>query len=360
VDKDEDGTVNWLRENQNTLNIKYFVNPELNKSLYGIGKAYDYCIQNATTDIVMVFHADMMLGKDADYHAFRHLKKKTVVCSTRIEPPLHPEGPEKIVVNFGLWPETNIIDGFKEQEFDKFVENSKTAFKDRITRGCFAPWMIYKQDFIDIGMHDPKMKSAREDSDVFNRMVLNGYDLIQSWESLVYHLTCRGGQFEHGVLTKEHTQKSKDWQILMHYSTLEFIRKWGSTVKHDEYLFPIVKNKYNLGFVVKNSTDNLLEWLEPWCDNIYVDNDYSNYISKTQPNTGFDLTKRVLPITAEKTNDIIIEFDGKQLNQERFLFITELLPDVISQSGEIGEMEYDIFSFKIKSLNIYQSNLIKI
>jgi hypothetical protein len=163
VDKDEDGTVNWLRENQNTLNIKYFVNPELNKSLYGIGKAYDYCIQNATTDIVMVFHADMMLGKDADYHAFRHLKKKTVVCSTRIEPPLHPEGPEKIVVNFGLWPETNIIDGFKEQEFDKFVENSKTAFKDRITRGCFAPWMIYKQDFIDIGMHDPKMKSARED-----------------------------------------------------------------------------------------------------------------------------------------------------------------------------------------------------
>lgn len=360
VDKDEDGTVEWLKKNEKQLNIKFFVNPNLNKSLYGIGMAYDHCIKNAQTDIVMVFHADMMLGKDADYHAFKHLKSKSVVCSTRIEPPLHPEGPEKIVINFGLWPETNIADGFKENEFNKFVENSQIAFKNKITRGCFAPWMIYKRDFIDIGMHDPKMKSAREDSDVFNRMILNGYELLQSWESMVYHLTCRGGQFEHGVLTKDHSQKSKDWQILMHQSTLEFIRKWGSTVKHDEYLNPIIKNKYNIGFVIKNSSQNLLEWLEPWCDNIYVDNDFSEYIKKTQPNTGFDLSKRVLPISSEKINDIIIEFDGKQLNQERFMFITELLPDVIEQSGEIGDMEHDIFSFKIKALTTYQNNLIKI
>jgi hypothetical protein len=103
-----------------------------------------------------------------------------------------------------------------------------------------------------------------------------------------------------------------------------------------------------------------LEWLEPWCDNIYVDNDFSEYIKKTQPNTGFDLRKRILPISSEKINDIIIEFDGKQLNQERFLFITELLPDVIEQSGEIGDMEYDIFLFKIKALTTHQNNLIKI
>ena len=34
--------------------------------------------------------------------AFKHWKHGNVVCSTRIEPPLHPEGPEKIVENFGM------------------------------------------------------------------------------------------------------------------------------------------------------------------------------------------------------------------------------------------------------------------
>ena len=63
---------------------------------------YDYLIYSQPTDIGMIFHVpDMMLGKDADYHAFKHWKHGNVVCSTRIEPPLHPEGPEKIVENFG-------------------------------------------------------------------------------------------------------------------------------------------------------------------------------------------------------------------------------------------------------------------
>lgn len=360
VDKDEDGTIKWLTENKEKYNLIIHVNPNLNKSLFGIGKAYDYCITNSTTDIFMIFHADMMLGKDADYHAFKNLQRKNVVCSTRIEPPLHPEGPEKIVRDFGLWPETNITDGFKENEFDAFVETCKINFKDKVTYGCFAPWMMYKEDFVEIGMHDPIMRSAREDSDVFNRMILNKYKLIQSWDSFVYHLTCRGGQFEHGILTKNHSEKSKDWQKLMHESTLEFIRKWGSGVKHDEYLNPIVQNKYNLGFVVHNCTEHLLGYLEPWCSTIYVDCDYSNYIKHAQPLTVFDLYSRIKSINHEKLNDIIIEFNGNLINQERFFFLTEQLNDVITDSGEVGEFEYDIFKFKIISMKTYQHNLIRI
>ena len=97
VDKDTDGTVDWLKSIKEEYNIKYFVNPNLNEKLFGIGMAYDFCIKNSETEIFMIFHADMMLGKDADLHAFNHLKEKKVVCSTRIEPPWHPEGPEKIV-----------------------------------------------------------------------------------------------------------------------------------------------------------------------------------------------------------------------------------------------------------------------
>ena len=85
---------------EDKYNLEYFVNPNLGKSLFGIGKAYDYCIEHSTIDVFMIFHADMMLGKDADLKAFNHLKSKTVVCSTRIEPPLHPNNGEKILIDF--------------------------------------------------------------------------------------------------------------------------------------------------------------------------------------------------------------------------------------------------------------------
>lgn len=359
VDKDTDGTVDWLNSVQSEYNVKYIANPNMNNTLFGIGKAYDACIEKSETDIFMIFHADMMLGKYADFEAFKYLDKNKVVCATRIEPPLHPEGPEKIVRDFGLWPEENIQDGFKEAEFDSFIENCKNENQGKITNGCFAPWMMYKEDFKKIGMHDPIMKSAREDSDVFNRMVLNGYDLIQSWTSFVYHLTCRGGQFEHGVLTKDHSQKSKDWQILMHYSTLEFIRKWGSPVLHDEFLNPIVKNKYNIGFVAKNCNLELLSYLEPWCNNIYTDcPEQERYKTDTQPHTSFAISKRVCNINDVKTNDVLVEFDASAMTQERFAFLTSQLSDVLTDSGEIGEFEYDIFKIKIKSLQTYHRDLI--
>jgi glycosyltransferase involved in cell wall biosynthesis len=103
VDSDEDGTVEWLEQVKDEYNLRYFVN-DLGK-LYGIGKAYDYCIEHSTTDVFMIFHADMMLGKNADWKAYNHLKPKTVVCATRIEPPLHPNNGEKILIDFGMYPE---------------------------------------------------------------------------------------------------------------------------------------------------------------------------------------------------------------------------------------------------------------
>jgi hypothetical protein len=175
----------------------------------------------------------------------------------------------------------------------------------------------------------------------------------------VYHLTCRGGQFEHGVLTQDHSQKSKDWQQLMYHSTLEFVRKWGSLVHHDAYLNPIIKNKYNVGFVIKNCSMELLRALEPWCSTLYTDlSNYMDYVNAEQANTAFDLLARIKPLNSPKHNDILIEFDGRRLTQEGFNFLTTQLSDVLTESGEIGGMEYDIFKIKINSLKTYQLDLV--
>lgn len=350
IDADNDGTEEWCVNN----NIKYIKNPS--EELFGIGNAYNLLVKKAETDFVVIYHADMIMGKGFDVALYNKWKPKTVVSATRIEPPLHPSDPAKIVLNLGLWPEIDVNDGFKKDEFNKFVEQNK---KDITTNGIFAPWLIHKDDFNDVGGHDPIMKSHSEDRDLFNRFLLNEYNIIQSWGALVYHLTCRGGQFEHASKTSDLNYKSNDWNELAHKQTREFIRKWGTPPKYDEYQFPIISPKYDIGFIIKNCNQQLLEVLEPWCSTIYVDCDYKDYIKKEQLNTKFDLWKRAKPYDNEKQNEILITFDSSKLNQQNFQLLQQF-PEIIKDSGEIGSFQLDIFTIDIIQMNEYQDTLIKL
>jgi len=349
VDSDTDGTVEWLETVKDKYNLTYYVNPDLGNTLYGIGKAYDFCVEKSHTDIFMIFHADMMLGKHADYYAYKHLTEKTVVCSTRVEPPLHPNNGEKILMDFGLWPED-----FNEIAFDRFVESQLT--ETYVTDGIFAPWMMYKDEFLSIGGHDYIMKSAREDSDVFNRLLLSGFTFVQPWNSLVYHLTGRGGQFQHGELSQELELKSAEWKQLMMNSTREFVRKWGTVAKHSPLMHPMVSPRYNINFIVHNCDINFLSLLEPWCDKIFVDCDIEEYIAHEQPNTEFDLRKRLVNTESEINADIIVEFDVKHMSQDDFNLLQQL-PDIIKDSGALGKFELGVYTITINALTEYQSHL---
>ena len=356
VDSDNDGTVEWLRENKDKYEITYFVNPKLGKELYGIGKAYDYCVDKSTTAIFMIFHADMILGKNADLQAWNQLQKKTVVCSTRIEPPLHPNAGEKILMDFGIWPEE-----FKEEAFNEFVNKENNS--SIVTEGIFAPWMMYKEDFLTLGGHDPILKSAREDSDIFNRMLLAKFNFIQSWSSLVYHFTGRGGQFQHGSVGEK---KDEEWQQLMNNSTREFIRKWSSSVKHTPLMKPIVNPKYNIGFAVKHCNLQLLDILEPWCDRIYIDDEmgvlFASYYEYEHKRTSYDLKKRVLTLGYQNPHDyddIVVEIDGKNFSNYDFQLLQQL-PEIIKDSGEIGKFQLSNLNIEINLMKEYQDSLIKL
>ena len=351
VDSDEDGTVEWLEAVKDQYNLTYYVNPYLGERLFGIGKAYDYCIEHSTTDIFMIFHADMMLGIDADLNAFKHLKNKTVVCSTRVEPPIHPNAGEKILQHFGMWPEE-----FQTKEFNEFVETQLS--NNKVTEGIFAPWMMYKDEFLSIGGHDPRLHSAREDSDVFNRLLLGGFEFIQPWNSLVYHLTGRGGQFQHGKVTQDETQKSDEWRKLMNNSTREFIRKWKSTVKHTPLMKPIVSPIYDIGIQIVNSNENLLGAVEPWGHNVYIDLDYGDYIDREQPNTEDNLVLKISPIDEKPKNDIVIRIDGQTFTQQDYLYLHEI-GNIISKSGEVGKFKVGNLIIEINKIEEIQSNLVQ-
>lgn len=345
-DGSTDGTWEWIQQ-QDCIKFR-------SEERVGHTILYDRGIELATNKIVGILHADMILGPNYSKNLIKHLKPQTVVCATRIEPPLHPEGKEKIIRDFGMDFDTLDIDSFEE-----FVKELQVV-EGQTTRGMFAPWILYKEDFEAIGGHDPLFAPfPYEDSDIFQRWVMAGYELIQSRDAFVYHLTCRGHRWNEQVGKDDDYYKKVSQRAARNY-----LRKWGSWIKNDEFQHPIVNPKYNVAFVVENCNLQILELLEPWCDRIYIDDNMqvvtSHYIDKEQSNTKFDLSKRIYTIEhndPKGENDIILEFDAKQFTQQSFNIVQQL-PEIIKESGEVGEFELDIFKVIIISLTEYQNDLI--
>ena len=319
----------------------------------------------------MIYHADMYLCPGAldaiQSHMYtevdngdngeRWKNDKVIVSLTRIEPPLHPPGPEKILVDFGIEPEE-----FDEDKLLRYIEDSNND-RNKITEGIFAPWAFWKKDFQEIGGHDPLYApQSKEDSDIFNRFQLNGIKFIQTWKGCVYHMTCRGSRFADGATRNPDGQvfmknrETDEWLTQNQKATREFIRKWGHFVKHDTLLKPIVPPKYDIGFVITNANQQLIVALEPWCSSVYCDFEVANYIANE--NTSFDLHKKFKLLDSEKQNEILIQIDGSKFTQEDFGFIQQM-SEIIQDSGEetfhgeIGNLTIDIIQ-----MNTYEKELI--
>jgi hypothetical protein len=71
----------------------------------------------------------------------------------------------------------------------------------------------------------------------------------------------------------------------------------------------------------------------------------------------FDLSKKIHSHHIEPKNDVVVEFDAQKLTTQNFQIVVNL-SELLQDSGEVGEMEYDIFKLKIKSLNTYEKDLI--
>lgn len=356
IDADNDGTEEWLKKN--APEVKYTKNTST--ECKGIAYGYNRCIEQSTGDLICVFHADMYMGKGFDINLVKHIKPNVVVAATRIEPPLHPAGKEKIIMPFGMYPED-----FDKKAFDEFVESEKIKNGNVTTSGIFAPWMTYKNNITVIGMHDETLHSYYEDSDIFQRMILNGCKVVQSWDSMVYHFTCRGGQFQDGI--EKQTSDTK-FHEMRNRSGRYYIRKWGSWIKNDEYQHPIIPKKYNIGFVLTDVTsEDFLHFVEPWASNIFVDNMIcaQRYMAKEQLSTTIDLSKRILNhgYIEETNNDVLLYFSEKEFmkNGNENAAIIMKLSDILSEGvDDNSEFEYSIFKLKTKNMNCIRNTLIKI
>ena len=342
-DASVDGTSEWL-DSLKDPNLIIWKN-ETGKRI-GHTITYDFGVDLSTNDIFSIFHADMFVGENYVKNLVKHLDRGKVVTATRIEPPLHPNGKEKITRDFGVWPED-----FKEDDFIKFVREEQERSKDQTTKGIFAPWSMYKEDYLKVGGHDPLFAPfPYEDSDIFQRFLLAGYEVLQSRDALVYHLTCRGHKWTDDKIIGKVDDSFKELEV---NKRKNFIRKWGSWIMNDEWMHPIIIPKYNTCLIADNvDSVEQLDNLEPWFCHTVIDSFdlVAQYLYREQPNTTLDMSERISSKEMEEYSDygVKIYIDLHQLAPEEYgtLGKMNLILDELNKSMSC-EGDYQLGNIKV-------------
>ena len=118
----------------------------------GYQKNISILFDKAVNDVVCYLQSDMVVSPQFDKYFLEALNNDTnrIITMARVEPPIHPESPEKITKSFGLTPD--------EFKYDEFMEFAKNLTKENrpLVYGHFAPFGLYKQTYFDkkiVSMH---------------------------------------------------------------------------------------------------------------------------------------------------------------------------------------------------------------
>lgn len=370
IDSDNQGTFEWLLTQKETFpNLKILKN-EL-PICYGYARNINEMFEQASHDIVSYLQSDMVICKDYDLEVLKGLEPGMMVCSTRVEPPLHPPGPEKITHSFGLDPLQFDLEGWTD-----FAEQHK---EDRWSMYFFAPFTMYKQEWLGVGGHDTIFRRSREDSDMLIRMVLNGTKILQTWRALAYHFTCtssRGpkwfdqenpeaqerlriqqladaheltrfkalwGAFSHGELTPDGYVKQHYYNVAAHidlegahFNNLPMIESFftKSYVK-DQSTIDQMQAIYDDHHMSANKLLNISD--EVWAE-------YGYMYNKLDAHKRFDLISNY----ESGKDDIVVQFALKDLTSDAVnQFLTNLQHIIHFQVEGEGGFKYGPFTIKV-------------
>ena len=337
-----DGTHEWL-ESLADNNVHYQHSTESKT----FSDTFNTAATLATKDYVAYLHNDIVLATGFIENLEKHVAPDRVVSYTTIEPPIFGDHtrPGKLIFDFGQSSET-----FDKESFREYCEIQQERYVDQTEPGITFFMCMPRKTLLDIGGLDPLYNPMFcEDDDLIRRWKMLGMQCFTALDALCYHFVSKTSRF-----SAEYEKRTHQIEL---QSNRNYIRKWGSKSNTP---------KYNIAFVVRNCTLQILEALEPWCDRIYIDDTahviIDAYIEKEQANTKFDLTKRVFCIShnyPEGENDIVIVFDANRLGNHNFQYIQQM-SEIIEESGDIGEFNLDCFTIIINNMESYEKNLVKL
>ena len=367
IDSDNQGTFEWLLEQKSKFtDLKILRN--ILPVCYGYARNINEMFKFASNDIVSYLQSDMVISKDYDVYLIKNIEQGIVLSSTRIEPPLHGPGPEKHTANFGFTPQE-----FQYDDFLKYCEDNRREEK---TGYFFAPFTLYKEVWNSIGGHDTQFRRSREDSDVLNRLVLNGVKIVQTWEALVYHFTCvssRGqdwynpdnkksqerAQLQSRADMVEMSRMNSKWGTFSHGSPVEYYYKINSEIDIDIDNYSLFKTVSS--FFITNYIN------QPSVKSNYNSIDEHIYANKLLNISDEDWKKYSYMFNIEDTDnrvkvgkakgDIIIKFKLSDVTQSSYNDILQNLQHIVNQYDE-GAYFYNGFTVIIeKKTNIIKSKI---
>jgi hypothetical protein len=297
-----------------------------------LGINYNNAVAKAKGDKIILLHNDMVISKGFIETMDKHITKNRITTYTRVEPPIYLDTyPGKVIADCGTDLETFNKDKFEQlNTSEELIDGGSQLFF-----GCM------KEDYI--GIDGYTFAKFCEDDDLHLRYKLLGFEHKVS-SAHVYHFVSK-------------TSRQGDYQKIEQQSNRNFIRKWG--FRQSQY-----NKKYDIGFVVHKCNLNTLAVYEPWCTNIYIEDEMdvlgSHYRDLEQDYTTVNLADKIKIIGYSiPNNDIVIEFDATLMNQDSFNMLMQM-SDIISESGEVGEFKLDIFNIKINVMNTFEHDLIHI
>jgi len=329
-----DGTNSWLFNLNDPNTITFF--EEEGKTF---SDTYNKAIEIATKDFVVFAHNDMVVAPNFLENLEKYTHKDRVISYTTIEPPIFVdhERPGKIIEDFGTDIETF------SQDFYTFASQERIKYQNGTSDGVSFFMCLSRQILLDIGGFDNIFNPYfSEDDDLIKRLKLKGLTCFTSLDSIVYHFVSKTSRFSEEAKTKT--------QQIERNSNRTYLRKWGSMNS---------QNKFDIGFIVENCTEQLLEVLEPWCLGIYTNIDTTSYYEKEQPTTIFPIKYKLKHIDDEVSEDIVIKFDGLRLDNNNFEIIKNL-QNILNNVNKGEEYEIDIFKIKVNNINNSINDLIKV
>ena len=120
---------------------------------------------------------------------------------------------------------------------------------------------------------------------------------------------------------------------------------------------PIIPPKYDVGIHIKNTTEPLLEVLEPWCTSMYTDIDFTDYVERVQPDTMYNIMNKMYSTTDDITNDVVIHIDGQRFGNNEMYYVQEI-SSIIADNGEVGEFELGNLRIEIRDMRTWENELI--
>lgn len=309
-----DGTNQWLDSLQDD-HLRYYYE-ERERTL---SDTYNKCIELATSEYVIFAHNDMVLAPGFIEQLMALQTDQRVIFYTTVEPPIYADDPRpgKITQDFGKDIATFQQSAFFQFVLDERQRNDQSGLTTLATRKGLLFLTASRKVLLDMGGLDPLFDPMFcEDDDLVIRLCLKGMEMCIALNALCYHFVSKTSRF-----SDEYAQHTGQ---IERQSNRNFIRKWGFGIN------AAIRQKYDVGLILTNGTLTVLRDLEPWASTIYTDVDPEPYVRQEQPYTRIDLTEKVKPLTAKRSNGVLVSLDARKADVTQLEQIA-FLPEIIHQ-----------------------------